>query len=98
MRQKVKHAVIREQNVVFTVLQVRDEIAESEDNASQLINDLSQWYRCPVVLIGSKSGQLRGRGDLVQFLASLAASQVPWREEIVDYNKPQATETAGVAP
>lgn len=42
MRQKVKHAVIREQNVVFTVVQVRDAIAASEANSLQLINDLSK--------------------------------------------------------
>lgn len=38
--------------------------------------------------MGSKSARLCGRGDLVKFLASLRASQIPWCDEIVDYNKP----------
>ena len=90
MRQKVKHAVIREQNVVFTVVQVRDSIAVTEAESLPLINNLTNWYRCPVVLIGSRSGRLCGRGDLVNFLASLKPSQIPWREEMVDYNKPNS--------
>jgi hypothetical protein len=86
MRQKVKHAVINEQNVIFAVVQVKEDIVDGPpSNAMDLINLLSPWYRCPVVLMGEKSARLNGRGDLVQFLSSLTPSQIPWREEIVDY-------------
>jgi hypothetical protein len=86
MRQKVKHAVINEQNVVFAVVQVKEGVVQaSQTTAVDLINLLSPWYRCPVVLMGEESARLSGRGDLVNFLSGLSPSQIPWREEIVDY-------------
>ena len=89
MQQQVKHAVIRDQNVVFALVQVRDPVTESEPIAVNLINTLSQWYQCPVVLMGVGNGRLNGRGDLVKFLSGINPSQIPWREETVDYTKPQ---------
>ena len=87
MRQRVKHAVIKEQNVVFAVVQVKDDITASETSAADLINILSPWYRCPVVLMGESNAVLSGRGDLVSFLSSLDPAQIPWRQELVDYAK-----------
>jgi hypothetical protein len=85
MRQKVKHAVIKEQDVTFAIVQVKDNVTSSEASAAKLIGLLSPWYKCPVVLMGEQSAMLSGRGDLVQFIASLDAGQIPWQEEIVDY-------------
>lgn len=90
MRQQVKHAVIKEQNVIFALVQVRDGVVESQATAVSLINTLSSWYRCPVVLMGARYGRLNGRGDLVNFLSSLKPSQIPWREEMLDYTEPQS--------
>lgn len=85
MRQKVKHAVIKEQDVIFAVVQVKDNVTSSDASAARLIELLSPWYKCPVVLMGEDSARLSGRGDLVQFIAGLGAGQIPWQEEIVDY-------------
>ena len=81
---KITGALIKEQNVTFAIVLVKPHAMNSNSTASETIKSFEPIFPdVPIVLASQDSrGQFhyRGRHDLVKFLASIHASQIPWRE------------------
>jgi hypothetical protein len=72
-------ALVREQGVSFAILSVADSVINSPTQRNHLIEQGVAWFQLPTVLMGSHSGKLWGRHDLVRFLSRVHPSRLPWR-------------------
>lgn len=73
-------ALIREQGVEFGVVVVQDNVI---DNPSQRENLLRFWTAQlgrPIALLGAQRHRSYGRREIVNWLASVHPSQLPWRQ------------------
>ncbi len=75
-------ALVRKQGVTFAVALAKDHVISNPTKASQLIATVMQIVGCSlVVLMGERSRKLRGnRRDVVDFVASVHPSRLPWRK------------------
>lgn len=75
-------ALVREQNVNFAVVVVKDHVIDNQTESSKMISLMARTMRCPlVVLMGETNRRLRGnRQDVVRFVANLHPSQLPWKK------------------
>lgn len=72
-------ALVRERNVEFAVVCVRDDVLNSPSQRDQLVRSWSIHFGRPAVLIGARNHRSYGRADLVRFLRNVHPSQLPWR-------------------
>jgi hypothetical protein len=81
---KFEGAVIKEQNVIFAIVVVKQSATQSQSEANKATQAFQPHFPgLPIVLASQDhSGrfQYMGRKDLVQFLAALHPSQIPWKE------------------
>ncbi len=79
---KLTAAIIREQGTTFAVAIMKDHVLNSPSQADKQIQAIAHTLGCPlVVLLGERNQKLRGnRRDIVDFVANLHPSQIPWRE------------------
>ncbi|MBN2589588.1 MAG: hypothetical protein JXA96_06990 [Sedimentisphaerales bacterium] len=81
---KVQGAVIKEQGQTFAIVVVKKHIIDSQIKSSDAINSFSHLFPgMPVVLMAQDSRGIpkyRGRKDIVNFLASIHPSRIPWKE------------------
>lgn len=75
-------ALVREQGVTFAVALMKDRVLDNPTLADQQIRAVAVALGCPlVVLMGERNCRLRGnRRDVVDFVASLHPSRLPWRK------------------
>ena len=80
----IQGSVVCEQGVSFAIVLVKPEAMDTENDAA---NTRAAARRCfpglPIVLASQDSRGLfryQGRTDLVDFLASIDASRIPWKE------------------
>jgi len=75
-------ALVREQGVTFAVALVKNHVLNSPASADEMIRSVSVALGCPlVVLMGESNRKLRGnRKDVVDFVARLHPSQLPWKK------------------
>jgi hypothetical protein len=78
-------ALVREQNVTFAVAMMKDHVLNNPSIADQQIQAVAAALGCPlVVLMGERNRKLRGnRKDVVDFVARIDPSQLPWRKYTV---------------
>lgn len=78
---RITGARITEQGVSFSVIVVKPGTLNSPGRNS-VANGLPQDFPRPVILAEQDNGgfQYYGRTDIVDFLASLDPSQIPWEE------------------
>lgn len=74
-------ALVTEQNVTFAVALMKDHVIDNRALAEEQIQAVGDFFGCYlVVLMGERNRRLRGnRQDVVDFVASLHPSQIPWR-------------------
>lgn len=79
---KMTAALVKEQGVTFGVVLVKDHVVTSQHQSNQMIQAASHALGCGlIVLMGETNNRLRGnRQDVVNFVANLHPSQLPWRE------------------
>jgi hypothetical protein len=84
---KLHGAVIKEQGVGFAVVMVKHHVVQSGSEAAKAAAQFRVLFPgMPIVLAGQDSRgrfQYRGRQDLIDFLASIHPSQIPWKEYTV---------------
>jgi hypothetical protein len=84
---RIQGAVIKEQGVTFAVVVVKMHIVDSQSQSEDTIRSLSSIFPgIPIVLMAQNTRgtpKYRGRKDIVNFLANLHISQIPWREYTV---------------
>ncbi len=84
---KFQGAVIKEQGQTFAVVVIKKHILNSSYESEKAINSFRPCFPgIPVTLMAQDSNgraHYRGRQDIVNFLANLHVSQIPWREYTV---------------
>ena len=75
-------ALVTEQNVTFAVALMKDHVLNNPSLADEQIQAVALALGCPlVVLMGERNNKLRGnRRDVVDFVASIHPSRLPWRK------------------
>ncbi|PYE30286.1 hypothetical protein DFP83_1198 [Idiomarina fontislapidosi] len=81
---KFQGAVIKEQGVTFAIVVVKKHILDSPHESEEAISTFMPLFPgMPVVLMAQGFRgipEYRGRADIVNFLANLHPSQIPWQE------------------
>ena len=81
---KVQGAVIKEQDTTFAIVIVKKHIVDSGSQSEKAIVSFSQLFPgMPVVLMAQDTRGIpkyRGRRDIVNFLARIHPSRIPWKE------------------
>lgn len=81
---KIQGAVIREQGLTFAVVVVKRHLLDVSSTANDTIDIFAPYFPgMPLVLAGQDStGRFTyyGRKDISDFLASISASRIPWKE------------------
>ncbi len=81
---KVQGAVIKEQGVSFAIVIVKQFVIQSQMEFQKAVTSFSNCFPVmPVILMAQDSRGIptyRGRKDIVEFLANIHVSQIPWKE------------------
>ena len=81
---KIKGAVIKEQGITFAIVVVKMHVVNSQSQSEEAIQSFSTLFPgLPIILMAQDSRgtpKYRGRIDIVNFLANLQISQIPWKE------------------
>ncbi|PAU74884.1 hypothetical protein [Halomonas salipaludis] len=81
---KFQGAVIKEQGVTFAIVVVKKHIVDSQHQSDEAISSFMPMFPgMPVALMAQDSRGIpkyRGRRDIVNFLANVHPSQIPWQE------------------
>ncbi len=77
-------AVVREQGQTFAVVVVKKHVIDNRSEAAEAIGGFAGVIRgMPIVLMAQDTlgrPEFYGRRDIVQFLASVPISAIPWRK------------------
>lgn len=81
---KFQGAVIKEQGQTFAIVVVKPQILQSTVEADRARGSFSSIFPgVPIVLMAQNGGSVptyHGRKDLVNFLARVPISRIPWKE------------------
>lgn len=81
---KIQGAVIKEQGLTFAIVIVKPNIVDSQSQSSDAIQAFTQLFpNMPITLMAQNTQGIptyRGRQDIVNFLANIHPSQIPWKE------------------
>ncbi|RQM70879.1 hypothetical protein [Aeromonas hydrophila] len=81
---KFQGAVILEQGVTFAIVLVKKSALSSTNKANEVRDSFQRYFQSlPLVLAAQDASgrfEYQGRKDLVNFLANLHPSQIPWSE------------------
>jgi hypothetical protein len=88
MSMKFQGALIKEQGVTFAVVVVKKYIVDSQTESGKAISSFIPIFPgVPIVLMAQDSRgtpSYRGRKDIINFMAHLHLSQIPWKEYTVN--------------
>lgn len=81
---KVQGAVIKEQGSTFAIVVVKRHIVDSQIQSKQAMVSFTRLFPgMPIVLMAQNTRGIpkyRGRRDIVNFLANVHPSRIPWKE------------------
>lgn len=81
---KLQGAVVKEQGVTFAVVIVKQFVIQSQIEFQKAAVAFSNYFPgMPVILMAQDSRGIptyQGRKDIVEFLANIQVSQIPWKE------------------
>ena len=81
---KIHGAVVKEQGVTFAIVIVKPSAIQTAHSAAETrANFQGLFPGLPLVLASQDSRgrfEYQGRKDIVEFLASIDASRIPWKE------------------
>jgi hypothetical protein len=81
---RIQGSVIREQGVTFAIVVVKRHVVDDSHESNQTIGAFSRYFPgMPVVLMAQDSSGTPtyfGRRDIVNFLANVSISRIPWKE------------------
>lgn len=82
--QKIQGAVIKEQNVTFAIVIVKQHVLQSQSQAEEAVQAFRPYFPGVPLVLMAQDGRgvptYRGRRDIVNFLANIHVSQIPWKE------------------
>lgn len=81
---KLQGAVVKEQGVTFAVVTVKQFVIQSQNEFQKAVSAFTRYFPgMPIILMAQDSRGIptyRGREDIVNFLANINISQIPWKE------------------
>ncbi|MCG2811135.1 MAG: hypothetical protein L6428_06730 [Candidatus Aminicenantes bacterium] len=81
---KLQGAVVKEQGITFAIVIVKQHILQTQSESQQTARAFSSYFPgLPLILMAQDSSGTPtywGRKDIVNFLANLDISQIPWKE------------------
>lgn len=77
---RVQFARLREQDITFGVVVVKDHVIDLQQDANDAVSYWSRQLGCPTVLLGARRHTYYGRTDIVRFLKNISLDRIPWRE------------------
>jgi hypothetical protein len=85
---KFQGAVIKEQGVTFAIVIVESSVLSSQSARESAAQSFSPFFPgIPIILMAQDSRGIptySGRKDIVNFLANIHISQIPWKEYTVN--------------
>lgn len=82
--EKIQGAVIKEQDVTFAIVIVKQHILQSQSESQKAAQAFIPYFPgLPIILMAQDSygtPTYWGRKDIVNFLANIHISQIPWKE------------------
>lgn len=82
--EKIQGAVINEQGITFAIAIVKQHILQSQSESQKAAQAFTPYFPgLPIILMAQDSRGVPtywGRKDIVNFLANLHISQIPWKE------------------
>jgi len=85
---KFQGSVIKEQGLTFAIVVVKMSVVDSQSESLDAIRSFSTIFPgMPIVLMAQDSRGIptyRGRKDIINFLANLHISQIPWKEYTIN--------------
>ena len=82
---KIDGAIIREQGITFSIIVVKPHVIQSQLSANKArrnFSTISDFSGIPMVLAAQDGRGVftyQGRNDIVDFLANIRASRIPWK-------------------
>ena len=82
---QIDAAIVKEQRVTFAVVIVKPRVTQTQTSANNMRQSLSRiadFHGLPIILASQDvRGRFtyQGRSDIVNFLSSISASQIPWK-------------------
>ena len=82
---RIDGAIIKEQGVTFSIVVVKPYVIQtrsSADNIRKTLSTFADFHGLPMILASQDSRgrfEFQGRRDIVDFLASVDSSCIPWR-------------------
>jgi len=86
---QIDGAIVREQGVTFAIVIVKPHVIQTQasaDEARRSFATIADFAGLPIILAAQDSRgtfTYQGRHDIVKFLASIAASRIPWKHYTV---------------
>jgi hypothetical protein len=81
---KFQGAVIKEQRTTFAIVVVKKHIVDSGVQSEKAMCSFAPLFpHMPIILMGQDTrgnSKYRGRKDIVNFLANIDPSRIPWKE------------------
>ncbi len=84
---QIEGAIIKEQGVTFSVVIVKPYVLNSPSEQENIRQSLQNVFPSPIILMAQDSRGVptyQGRRDIVNFLAKLHISQIPWKKYTVN--------------
>lgn len=81
---KLQGAVVKEQGVTFAIVIVKQFVIQSQVEFQKAASSFSNYFPGMPIVLMAQDGRgvptYRGRKDIVDFLANIRMSQIPWKE------------------
>lgn len=81
---QIQGAVIKEQGVTFSIVVVKHHVTQTNQASESARSCFRRLFPGMTIVLASQDSsgnfEFQGRKDLVEFLASIHPSQIPWKE------------------
>lgn len=84
---QVDAAIVKEQGVTFSVVAVKPNVLQSSSAIDEARRSFSNYFPAPIILMAQDlhgTPTYQGRNDIVNFLANLHISQIPWKRYTIN--------------
>ena len=82
---QIDGAIVKEQGVTFAIVIVKSHVIQTQSSANDMrdsISTITDFQVLPIILAAQDARgtfTYQGRPDIVEFLASIDASRIPWK-------------------
>lgn len=82
--EKIQGAVVKEQGVTFAIVVVKSHVLQAQSESQSAARAFMPYFPGMPIILMAQDGRgvpiYWGRKDIVNFLANIHISQIPWKE------------------